>query len=390
MPFNILEWRDRLEIVKETRSQIVCKCPVCGGTNLKIDPKSGKWQCWDYPDDEKHKRAIRDAINPPKRQNDLQQKPSRVAQKRQWIYECDEPEHRIRVDRTDYNPPKVGRGGKPIEREIFQSYKHKNRWVKGGQLDDVTKDHIRSHVLPLYHQEIIDNITPSDLLFICEGEPCVDAMRSLGLFATTVVGAKWSVRDYSEIFRELGDRLIIVPDRDKAGARFAMEAFALFPEARWMHPYPNSPVWEKLPKSGGIDVGDWILVSGANREDIEDAITSLPKVAIANWDQEHALPATAPAPAQALQTINLQAEINHIIERELGEGDTAAALMDLSKRTGERLGEIKCLYKACLNDYARGEALREGVKNLQPLLKYARQDIPLETILPLDLARALR
>ena len=97
MSFNILEYRDRLEIVKETRSQIVAKCPACGGTNLKIDQKSGKWQCWDHPDDAKHKKEIRDAINPPKRQRkDLTAKPARIAQRRQWIYECADPKYRLR------------------------------------------------------------------------------------------------------------------------------------------------------------------------------------------------------------------------------------------------------------------------------------------------------
>ena len=393
MSFNILEFRDRLEIVQETRSQIVAKCPVCGGTNLKINTsgkKTGAWQCWDYEGDEEHKKAIRDAISPPKRQrDDLSAKPARIAQRRQWIYECDDPKHRIRVDRNDYNPPKRDRNGKEIRREIFQSYKNKNRWVKGGQLDSVTKDHIRSHVLPLYHQEIIDNITPDDFLFICEGEPCVDAMRSLGLFATTVVGAKWSVRDYSEIFRELGDRLVIVPDRDKAGAKFAMEAFNLFPNSRWMHPYPSSPVWDKLPQKGGIDVADWILVSGATREDIEAAVTGLPKVAVANWDQEPSQPSQAIAPISP-ESLDLLTEVHHIIDRELDEGDTCAALISLSDRTGKPLGVLRQLHKSCVSQRSRDEALTEGASGLRTLLQFARKDIPLEEIFPAALAKAMQ
>ena len=86
MTFNILDWRDRLEVVKETQSQITAKCPVCEGTNLKIDTKSGKWQCWDHPDDAAHKKAIRDAINPPTKPGDRTEKPQRKAARTEWIY----------------------------------------------------------------------------------------------------------------------------------------------------------------------------------------------------------------------------------------------------------------------------------------------------------------
>ena len=290
------------------------------------------------------------------------------------------------MEREDYNPPKIDRNGKEIDREIFQSYKHKNRWVKGGQLDDVTKDHIRSHILPLYHQEIIDNITPDDFLFVCEGEPCVDAMRSRGLFATTVVGAKWSVRDYSEIFRELGDRLVIVPDRDKAGARFAMEAFNLFPQSRWMHPYPSSPVWDNLPQKGGIDVADWILVSGATREDIEAAVTGLPKVGVANWDQEPPSQERAIAPGPETDALT---EIHNILDRELNAGDTEAALIGLADRLNKPLSTLARLHKACSADRERDEALKNGAAGLKRLVRYANQSVNLREILPENLAIAM-
>ena len=210
MTFNILDWRDRLEIVKETQSQITAKCPVCEGTNLKIDPKSGKWQCWDYPDDPAHKKAIRDAINPPTKPGDRAEKPQRKAARTEWVYECADPKHRVKATRIDHE----GKG-----KQFFQSYKIKNRWVKGRDVDDTTKDHIRSMVLPLYHAEILKKLPQADYLFICEGEKSVDRMRSLGLLATTVLSAKWKgVRDYFEVFRGLEDIILqTLPMRNPTG-----------------------------------------------------------------------------------------------------------------------------------------------------------------------------
>jgi hypothetical protein len=100
MSFDILEYRDRLSIVKETRTQLVCEYPVCGGSNLKIDLKTGKWQCWDHPGDEQHKKQIRDAINPPTRPEGAgdrkpfgaiplpapKPKPIRSKSNRRWVY----------------------------------------------------------------------------------------------------------------------------------------------------------------------------------------------------------------------------------------------------------------------------------------------------------------
>ena len=31
-----------------------------------------------------------------------------------------------------------------------------------------------------------------------------------------------------------------------------------FPNAQWLYAFPNSPFWNNLPDSGGLDVADWI------------------------------------------------------------------------------------------------------------------------------------
>lgn len=60
-PFKILDYLDRLEIVKETGSEYHCKCPVCGDGGFKIDKPTGKYHAFKCGCEVKD---IREAIRP--------------------------------------------------------------------------------------------------------------------------------------------------------------------------------------------------------------------------------------------------------------------------------------------------------------------------------------
>ena len=60
-PFKILDHLDRLNIVKENKSEYHCLCPVCGDGGFKIEKKSGKYQGFKCRCDVKD---IREAIRP--------------------------------------------------------------------------------------------------------------------------------------------------------------------------------------------------------------------------------------------------------------------------------------------------------------------------------------
>lgn len=45
-PFNILNFLERLKVLKDEPSQCVCECPVCSGHRLTIHKETGKYQCW--------------------------------------------------------------------------------------------------------------------------------------------------------------------------------------------------------------------------------------------------------------------------------------------------------------------------------------------------------
>ena len=44
--FDIRSFSDRLNVLKEESTQLVCECPVCGGHRLTINKQLGAYQCW--------------------------------------------------------------------------------------------------------------------------------------------------------------------------------------------------------------------------------------------------------------------------------------------------------------------------------------------------------
>jgi putative DNA primase/helicase len=45
-PFQILNYLDRLNVVKETSSEYHCTCPVCGDGGFKVNKKNGSYQAF--------------------------------------------------------------------------------------------------------------------------------------------------------------------------------------------------------------------------------------------------------------------------------------------------------------------------------------------------------
>ena len=60
-PFQILDYIDRLKVVKETSREYHCLCPVCKDGGFKIDKKDGKYQAFKCRCEIKE---IREAIRP--------------------------------------------------------------------------------------------------------------------------------------------------------------------------------------------------------------------------------------------------------------------------------------------------------------------------------------
>jgi putative DNA primase/helicase len=187
----------------------------------------------------------------------IQNKPIRPAQERVWEYKSRNGQPLIRVWRIDY-----GDGHKP---KRWQEKWDGEQWVKG-------RKGIQRKDIPIYrYQEIRDAIAQGQTIFITEGEPCADALWELGIPATTNIDGslKWKPSDTNDLN---GAKIVLCPDRDQPGIQHA-EAIALsFRDAQWLYAFPNSPFWNNLPESQGLDVADWIKDYNLTATDIWEAV----------------------------------------------------------------------------------------------------------------------
>jgi hypothetical protein len=66
--------------------------------------------------------------------------------------------------------------------------------------------------------------------------------------------------------------VVIVPDRDKPGMNHALAIAQDFPDAEWLYPFPDSPVWDNLPTKAGLDIADWITDYRLSADEVLTAI----------------------------------------------------------------------------------------------------------------------
>ncbi len=204
----------------------VCKRDAEPAPGWKMTSKQDKEGSYYYAPEDKTKKA------------------TRPNQTRTWEYPDRDRHPLVRVIRID-----DGSGGKP---KRWQEHWNGQKWVKGLK-------GIKRADIPIYrYQEIREATAQGRTIFIVEGEVCADALWNLGLPATTNIGGsgKWRPSDTQDLADAV--KIVLCPDRDKPGVKH-METIATdFKDAQWLYAFPNSPLWNKLSQSGGIDVADWI------------------------------------------------------------------------------------------------------------------------------------
>jgi len=112
-------------------------------------------------------------------------------------------------------------------------------------------------------------------LLIVEGEGKADLLLSMGIAATCSIGGagKWRRYGYPNYLDDLmGASVVLVPDRDAKGMAHMVDIEKDFPNSQWLYPYPDSQVWNKLPKEGGLDIADWIKDFKLSKEQILEAV----------------------------------------------------------------------------------------------------------------------
>jgi phage/plasmid-associated DNA primase len=188
-----------------------------------------------------------------------QQKAIRPKQTRYWEYLARDGSKLVRVCRVD-----DGEGNKKIWQERWDGYD----WVKG--LGKIPRE-----AIPIYrYAEVREAISQGQIIFTVEGEPCADALWNLGIPATTNIGGagKWS-QSHSDDLEGAGT-VVLCPDRDQPGLEHMLKAAQSLPSwnGHWLCAFPDSPAWENLPKSGGVDVADWIADYKLSADDIKKAV----------------------------------------------------------------------------------------------------------------------
>ena len=106
--------------------------------------------------------------------------------------------------------------------------------------------------VPYRLPELIAGVAADDIIFLCEGEKDVDAVRTRGLVATTTFAQPRTWNDDEAGFFA-GARVVVLPDNDEQGCVYAQLLEAV------LHSVAGSIAVLELPGLGaGEDVYDWL------------------------------------------------------------------------------------------------------------------------------------
>ncbi|MBD1995082.1 hypothetical protein H6G00_00365 [Leptolyngbya sp. FACHB-541] len=155
---------------------------------------------------------------------------------------------------------KVEKYYKDGEKKFSQYRLVDQQWVKG---TNPIKEQIPLYNLPA----VLKAVKSSEAVYFVEGESCANALKALGLTATSLIGGAEKLHQYNPAALNVlkGAVVILCPDRDQPGVRHMDEvAEALKGVAasiQWLYAFPDDSdrhYWERLQENRGADVKDWI------------------------------------------------------------------------------------------------------------------------------------
>ncbi|NEP17572.1 MAG: DUF3987 domain-containing protein [Leptolyngbya sp. SIO4C1] len=260
----------------------------------------------------------------------------------------------VRVKRID-----DGKGKK----DFFQQHWDGQRWVPG------VPEAMRSRI-PIYrYTEVQTAIANGEPIFWVEGESCADALWELGLAATTSIGGSSGYRRYGSYAHDLkGAMLVLCPDMDTQGLKYAEQVAADFGIDAWVYPFPESVTWDALPTKQGLDIADWIA-AGATVDDIMKAIGS------------KRAPISLHVPDCAASEIDFEAvkqQLLRLIGEEPTDSQRLIEQVKLAKQYPEIGAFIKPFHQALEKESEVATATCEAARDLDPLKAIREQPLDIE------------
>lgn len=279
---------------------------------------------------------------------------------------------RVRVYRKDYQ--KDGIWKKDIKQQHSTDKGKSWSWGIG---DIQYKD------IPLYRQDRLEKaIKEGTQIFIVEGETKVEKLESFGLVATCNIGGskKWQ-QSHTEALK--GAKLVLCPDRDKGGVDHCQKIYQDFPIAQWLYAYPDSPLWDHLPESQGVDIVNWIEEKKITLETLLASIVDKPKEIKERKEKE----------VTVVETMTFQ-DLITAIDGCIGQDEITRTQwqekVDLwAKATGKKPAEIRNLIEIRKKEVAEGDAIKTGLEGFLKGKHYQKKEIDLFEILPQSLAEAI-
>ena len=290
-----------------------------------------------------------------------QAKPIRPASTRRWEYEGRDGQPLIEVIRDD-----DGKGGRKI---------HQRSRVERKRPAD-----LQDQVMPYRYREALEAVESGEqCVFWVEGEPCADALWSLGLPAVSSIGGAGNFNPARDGSLFPPEKVVIVPDRDRPGISHGNAVASAYPGARWLLCWPNQPhFWNGgCPEKGGLDVADWIA-EGARAEQLMAAITAEGPT---GWPEEQ----------PSLPAETARQRLTQALAEDASGADMEVLLADLAKQTGMHAIALRQMVEA-LQAEAHGvgmvtaetERLRERIAQHK-----AGQALTLKHLFPPPIAEAL-
>jgi putative DNA primase/helicase len=254
-PFQILDYLDRLKVVKETSVEYHCLCPVCGDGGFKINKSNGKYQAFKCGCEVKQ---IREAIRPwsevkesqtpnccqPKRKKTKKQKKSPVPVDQISLARLPGAATDCPVPNTETVIPLwLQEQGVPPFATQTRYWYSKTQWVSrfewkngdGTKAKTIRQGSIKSNGLKEWKKgskdwrayrlsEAVKHCQDKWVLGL-EGEGCVEAARAIALAAITWQGSNWKEKtiadDVTKLIESGAAGLIYFPDHDEAGEKKA-------------------------------------------------------------------------------------------------------------------------------------------------------------------------